>query len=42
MASKTATQFGLRRTLLEAYAVNERMNQYLLENLDDRAEPPNG
>jgi uncharacterized damage-inducible protein DinB len=35
----------LKRALLQAYAVNERMNQYLLENLDDRAwraEPPNG
>jgi uncharacterized damage-inducible protein DinB len=37
--------FELKQALLEAYAVNERMNQYLLENLDDhawRAEPPGG
>lgn len=35
----------LKRSLLEAYAVNERLNQYLLENLDDpawNAEPPGG
>jgi uncharacterized damage-inducible protein DinB len=35
----------LKQSLLEAYAVNERLNQYLLENLDDaawNAEPPGG
>jgi uncharacterized damage-inducible protein DinB len=35
----------LKQALLEAYAVNERLNQYLLENLDDaawNAEPPGG
>jgi uncharacterized damage-inducible protein DinB len=38
-------QFDLRQALLEAYVVNERMNQFLLENLDDRAwraDPPTG
>ena len=38
-------EFVLSKALLEAYAVNERMNQYLLENLPDeawRAEPPDG
>src|SRR5579863_8092214 len=35
----------LKQALLEAYSVNERLNQYLLENLDDdawNAEPPGG
>ena len=35
----------LKQSLLEAYAVNERLNQYLLENLDAaawNAEPPGG
>ena len=35
----------LKQSLLEAYAVNERLNRYLLENLDDaswNAEPPGG
>jgi len=34
-----------RQALLEAYATNERINQYMLENLDDaawHAEPPGG
>jgi uncharacterized damage-inducible protein DinB len=38
-------ELDLKKSLLEAYAVNERMNQYLLEHLDDRAwraEPPGG
>ncbi|HEV8385076.1 MAG TPA: DinB family protein [Candidatus Acidoferrales bacterium] len=38
-------EFVLSRAMLEAYAVNERMNQYLLENLPEaawRAEPPGG
>jgi uncharacterized damage-inducible protein DinB len=38
-------ELDLKRALLEAYAVNERMNQYLLEHVDDRAwraEPPGG
>lgn len=42
---QTKRPFELSRALLEAYAVNERMNQYLLENLPDeawRAEPPGG
>src|SRR5216684_3092177 len=37
--------FDLKRALVETYAVNERTNQYLLENLDDRAwraEAPGG
>jgi uncharacterized damage-inducible protein DinB len=37
--------YDLKQSLLEAYAVNERLNQYLLENLDDaawNAEPPGG
>src|SRR5580704_16912239 len=36
---------NLKQALLEAYAVNERLNQYLLENLADAAwtaEPPGG
>jgi uncharacterized damage-inducible protein DinB len=40
-----AKPFDLKQALLEAYAVNERMNQHLLENLDDRAwraAPPGG
>jgi uncharacterized damage-inducible protein DinB len=35
----------LKQSLLESYAVNERINQYLLENLPDaawNAEPPGG
>jgi uncharacterized damage-inducible protein DinB len=35
----------LKRSLLESYAVNERINQYLLENLPDvawNADPPGG
>ena len=44
MAKKTRG-FELKQALIEAYAVNERMNQYLLENVDERAwraEPPGG
>jgi uncharacterized damage-inducible protein DinB len=35
----------LKQALLQSYAVNERINQYLLENLDDaawNADPPGG
>jgi uncharacterized damage-inducible protein DinB len=41
--AKKARPFELKQALIEAYAVNERMNQYLLENVDERAwraEPP--
>ena len=44
-AAGAAKPFDLKRSVLEAYAVNERMNQFLLEHLDDhawRAEPPTG
>lgn len=37
--------FVLSEALLEAFATNERINRYLIENLDDavwRAEPPAG
>jgi uncharacterized damage-inducible protein DinB len=43
--AKKARPFELKQALIEAYAVNERMNQYLLEHLDERAwraEPPGG
>jgi len=42
---KSSAPFDLKRSFLESYAVNERINQYLLENLDDaawNAEPPGG
>jgi len=42
---KPPAPFDLKRSLLEAYAANERINQYLLENLDEaawNAEPPDG
>jgi uncharacterized damage-inducible protein DinB len=42
---KPSAPLDLKRSLLESYAVNERINQYLLENLDDaawNAEPPGG
>ena len=42
---KPSALFDLKRSLLESYAVNERINQYLLENLSDaawNAEPPGG
>jgi uncharacterized damage-inducible protein DinB len=44
-AAAKGKAFDLKRALVEAYAVNERMNQYLLESLDDRAwraVPPGG
>lgn len=45
MPEANAPPIDLRQALLETYAVNERMNQYLLESLDERAwraEPPGG
>jgi uncharacterized damage-inducible protein DinB len=42
---KSSAPLDLKRSLLESYGVNERINQYLLENLDDaawNAEPPGG
>ncbi len=46
MASPARSKpFELAHALLEAYAVNERMNQHLLAHLDERAwraEPPGG
>jgi uncharacterized damage-inducible protein DinB len=42
---KSSAPLDLKRSLLESYAVNERINQYLLENLDDaawNAAPPEG
>src|SRR5579863_4767112 len=42
---KSSAPLDLKQSLLESYAVNERMNQYLLENLDDaawNADPPGG
>ena len=46
MASpRRANPFELAHALLEAYAVNERMNQHLLAHLDERAwraQPPGG
>jgi uncharacterized damage-inducible protein DinB len=43
MREQTPLNYG--QSLVEAFAVNERMNQYLLEQLPDeawRAEPPGG
>ncbi len=34
---KPSAAFDCKRSLLESYGVNERINQYLLENLDDAA-----
>ncbi len=45
MPKPSAPILDLKRALLESYAVNERINQYLIENLDDaawNAEPPGG
>lgn len=42
---KPSAPFDLKQSLLESYAVNERINQYLLENAADAAwntEPPGG
>lgn len=42
---KPSAPFDLKHCLLESYAVNERINQYLLESLDEAAwtaEPPGG
>ncbi len=42
---KPSAPLDLKRALLESYAVNERINQYLLENLPDaawNADPPDG
>jgi len=44
-ARAQAQALDLKQALLEAYAVNERINQYLLEHLDDaawNAAPPGG
>jgi len=40
-----APNIDLKQALLDSYAVNERINQYLLENLDESAwnvDPPGG
>ena len=40
-----ALQFHASRSLLEAFAINDRINQFLLENLPEevwRADPPTG
>jgi uncharacterized damage-inducible protein DinB len=45
MPKPSAPNLDLKKALLESYAVNERINQYLLENLDDaawNASPPDG
>jgi hypothetical protein len=34
---KPSAPFDIARSLQESYAVNERINQYLLENLPDAA-----
>jgi len=42
---KPSAPFDIARSLQESYAVNERINQYLFENLPDaawNAEPPGG
>src|SRR5579871_620274 len=42
---KSSAPFDLKPALLDSYAVNERINQYLIENLDDaawHAAPPGG
>lgn len=44
-ATEKAKSFDVKQSLLESYAVAERINQYLLENLPDaawNAEPPGG
>jgi uncharacterized damage-inducible protein DinB len=44
-AGRETKPVALDKALVEAFAVNERMNQFLLENLDEeawRAEPPGG
>ena len=44
-AGRKTKPIALDEALVEAFAVNERMNQFLLENLDEdawRAEPPGG
>ncbi len=44
-AGRKTKPVALDKALVDAYAVNERMNQFLLENLDEkawRAEPPGG
>ena len=45
MPARTKPPIDYGRALLEAWATNERVNQFLLENLDDalwRADPPEG
>ena len=44
-AGRKTTPIALDKALVDAFAVNERINQFLLENLDEeawRAEPPGG
>jgi len=44
-AAKTAKQFSLVEALVDAFATNEKINRYMLENLEEaawRAEPPGG
>ena len=41
----SALPFDASRSLLEAFAINDRINQFLLENLPEeawRADPPTG
>ena len=44
-ATEKAKSLDMKQALLQSYAVNERINQYLLENLDAAAwtaDPPGG
>ena len=44
-AGRKKKPIALDKALVDAFAVNERMNQFLLENLDEdawRVEPPGG
>jgi len=45
MTAKTAPEFDVAAALLAAFATNERINQYLIQNLAEeswRATPPGG
>lgn len=45
MAAKKEEAVPLDKALVRAFATNERINQFLLENLDEaawRADPPGG
>jgi uncharacterized damage-inducible protein DinB len=45
MSKAQAKAFSLAEALLQAYEINDRINQYLIQNLPPeawRAEPPNG